>query len=139
MTATRHYPADVLAAVVAKFRGEASLAGIAGPFLDIKPPDVATIPYAIVTVQDTFDDGWTCESRRWSTTLGFEFWNRSPEAARGSCDLFLAVFGTESLSLSITGGSLWEHRLASAGVRVSEVGSLGVASVSFRFRTVHAR
>jgi len=139
VTATRHYPSDVLAAVVAKFRGEASLSGIAGPFLDVKPADVATIPYAIVAVQDNFDDGWTCESRRWSTTLGFEFWNRSPEVARASCDLFLAVFGPESLSLTIAGGTLWEHRLSSAGVRVSEVGSLGVATVSLRFRTVHDR
>ena len=139
MTATRHYPSDVLAAVVAKFRGEASLSGIAGPFLDVKPADVATIPYAIVAVQDNFDDGWTCESRRWSTTLGFEFWNRSPEVARASCDLFLAVFCSESLSLTIAGGTLWEHRLSSAGVRVSEVGSLGVATVSLRFRTVHDR
>lgn len=140
MTSTRDYAADLLRAVLAKWSATGSLAVINGPHLNQKPGDKATsIPYCIVSVADSFDDGWSCRKKRWSTTLAFEFWNRSPELADASKQLFLDVFGVESLSLTISSGSLWDHRMVGSSVVNEQPGLLAHSDCLFRFRTEHDR
>lgn len=140
MAATDNSSAVVIAGVTAKWEATGSLSGISGPYLDEKPSDKqVSTPYCVFSLMDAVDDGWTCLTKRWLTVLEFEFYGATPEAANTSLNAFLAVFGADTLSLTLSNGSLTDHRVQGVSLANAQNPGMGMASCRIRFRSNHSR
>lgn len=140
MAVTDNMSAVVIAGVTAKWLATGSLSGIFGPYLDEKPSDKqVSTPYCVFNLMDAVDDGWTCLTKRWVTILEFAFHAATPEAANTSLNVFLAVFGADTLTLTLSNGSLTDHRVQGVSLANEQNPGMGLASCRIRFRSNHSR
>src|SRR3990172_131180 len=135
MASSDNPPGVLIAALVAKYAAAPSLAGIPGPYLNSKRGDKADVglPYCVLRIIESFDDGWTCLSRRWLCVLEFEFFDSTPENANSRLNAFNAVFSPKSLVLSFpVGCGLISHR--QVGGDITEAGSPDMQRAACRYK-----
>ena len=129
-------PAGVLIkAIVAAFNGDSSLDDINGPHLHEKPPDSSVgFPYCAIDHISSAILGETCQSQLWEHFIDFVVHHRTPELTNTQLDLIDAAFSSDSLSLSLSDGELWEHRLVNSQYAQADK-EVEEGLLSYRFRT----
>lgn len=101
----------LLAAMKVKWDASASLNGINGPYRKRKPPNLQIgFPYAIIEDGAANLDFYTCPNEYWTCPISLVIYQSTPELCAAAAALIDAVFNSDALALTISGGSLVKRR-----------------------------
>lgn len=129
---------DLIAALVAKWKSEASLSGIAGPYYGATP-EGTELPRCVLSCLPATLNTTTGSSRIYDVTAQFRLWDSQPEQTVVHATAVGEVFRPESLTLSgLTDSRLIRHRLIRSSLEKPDV-NMAVSIVEFGFMLQQAR
>lgn len=139
--ATTDDPLDVLVKAIktAWTANAATLTTLGTPTRSEKPPIVSSgFPYVVIVTEPSVLDRWACDNEYWDHSVRFWAYDITPELCATHANLIRSVFDPESLTLTLSVGSVIRKR-SSRSEYVQQDQNVWRASVPYDFYTSRPR